>query len=195
MHTIIGTGFGKRKITDEEWLSGDGIHSYGIVSINKNTPIDPVAHIRTKSPKAAFDQLCAVIGTDLANDKNKCAYRIKTFTRADIKARFGKSRNCVTIEHCDHSKLCFDVQFYKGIPFRLIDRNYDGKSAMRFVLGDTNQNVWIPARHLDASGKVKPNENIDYVFRAAASQLEHAGITRPIRGIKRANVLASRTQK
>lgn len=189
MHTIIGTGVNKRKITDTEWERGDGIHSYGIVSIDKNTSIDPVCHIKTKTPKDAFDQLCSVVGRKLAKDPSRCPYRIKTLTKADVKRRFGKPETSVTIRHPDRNAMCFDTQLYKGIPLRLIDRNYDGYGAMRFTINGTNQNIWIPAKHLDAAGRLKPNENIDYVFRSAARQLEYAGITQAIPGIKRANVL------
>lgn len=77
------------------------------------------------------------------------------------------------------------VQVYKGIALLLIKRSYDGYAAKRFTLNGTNQNVWIPNKHLLEDGTIKPNENIDYVFRKAQRQLELAGYTGSIPGIKR----------
>lgn len=77
------------------------------------------------------------------------------------------------------------IQTYKGIHLKLIQRNYEGYAAKRFTLGGTNQNVWIPNKHLEDDGTIKTGENIDYVFRKAQRQLELAGYTGPIPGIKR----------
>lgn len=81
-----------------------------------------------------------------------------------------------------------DTQYYKGIPIRLIDRNYGSRNAKQYVINETNQNVWIPNKHLAEDGTILPNENIDYVFRKATRQLELAGILQPIIGIKRRTV-------
>ena len=86
--------------------------------------------------------------------------------------------------------LYFELQDYKGIPLRLVDRKYNHLKAFRYVINDTNQNVWIPKKHCDETGKIDSNANLDYVFRSAVRQLEYAGITRAIPGIKRANVLS-----
>lgn len=91
-------------------------------------------------------------------------------------------------------KLNFEPQYYKGIKFRLIDRSYHRPDrakghAKRFTLNDTNQNVWIPNKHLEDDGTLKQNENIDYVFRKAQRQLEIAGYLQPIVGIKRRSVI------
>lgn len=90
-------------------------------------------------------------------------------------------------------KLNFEPQYYKGIKFQLINRSYHRPSkaeghAKRFILNDTNQNVWIPNKHLDETGTLIDGENIDYVFRKAQRQLEIAGYTGPIVGIKRRSV-------
>lgn len=77
------------------------------------------------------------------------------------------------------------IQFYKGIRLELINRNYKGRLAKRFTLNGTNQNVWIPNKHLESNGAIKKGENIDYVFRKSQRQLEIAGYTRAIIGIKR----------
>jgi hypothetical protein len=79
----------------------------------------------------------------------------------------------------------FAPQYYKGIVIQLIDRNYKGKAAKRFTLNGTNQNVWIPIKHLQNDGTIKLFENLDYIFRKAKRQLELAGYTGPIPGIKR----------
>lgn len=81
----------------------------------------------------------------------------------------------------------FEMQYYKGIPVKLINRKYRNTKAKRFTINSTNQNVWIPDRHLMDDGTIKPSENIDYVFRKSVRQLEIAGITQAIPGIKREN--------
>lgn len=83
-------------------------------------------------------------------------------------------------------KLNLNEQFYKGIRLQLIQRGYPPyQKAKRFTLGGTNQNVWIPNKHLEDDGTLKQGENLDYVFRKATRQLELAGYTGPIVGIKR----------
>lgn len=77
------------------------------------------------------------------------------------------------------------VQHYKGITLELIKRNYEGYAAKRFTLGGTNQNVWIPNKHLEDDGTIKPGQDLDYVFRKVQRQLELAGYTEAIPGVKR----------
>ena len=79
----------------------------------------------------------------------------------------------------------YRCQYYKGIPIRLINRNYKNKNAKRYIINETNQNVWIPNKHLEDDGTIKNGENIDYVFRKSVNQLTLAGITQAIIGIKR----------
>lgn len=52
--------------------------------------------------------------------------------------------------------------------------------AKRFVINNTNQNIWIPNKHLEEDGTIKQTENIDYVFRKAQRKLELADITQTI---------------
>lgn len=78
------------------------------------------------------------------------------------------------------------VQHYRGIPIALIIRkDYPYRKAKRFVINGTNQNVWIPNKHLGADGTIMAGEDLDYVFRAHGHQLDLAGITQAIPGIKR----------
>lgn len=79
----------------------------------------------------------------------------------------------------------FSTQYYKGIPLNLINRKYGNRNAKRFTINHTNQNVWIPNKHLTEDGTIIKGENIDYIFRKAQNQLTLAGITQPIVGIKR----------
>lgn len=79
-------------------------------------------------------------------------------------------------------------QFYKGIKIQLIKRDYTGYAAMRYTLNGTNQNVWIPKKHLLEDGTLKEDENIDYVFRRSKRQLEIAGYLDAIPGIKRRTI-------
>jgi len=78
-----------------------------------------------------------------------------------------------------------ETQYYKDIPIKLIVRGYADSKAYRFALNDTSQNVWIPKKHLEEDGTLKPDENIDYVFRKSQNQLAYAGIWKAIIGIKR----------
>ena len=83
-------------------------------------------------------------------------------------------------------KLNQQVQYYKGIPLQLIARkDYPFRKAKRFTINDTNQNVWIPNKHLLEDGTIRPGENLDYVFRKAQNQLTYAGITHAIPGVRR----------
>lgn len=79
-------------------------------------------------------------------------------------------------------------QHYKGIELQLIRRDYTGYNAKRFTMNGTNQNVWIPNKHLEPDGTIRAGEDIDYVFRRAQRQLELAGYTGAIPGIKRKDV-------
>ena len=79
----------------------------------------------------------------------------------------------------------YEMQYYKGIPLQLVKRKYDNKNAKRFTINKTNQNVWIPNKHLEKDGSIRTGENIDYIFRKAQNQLRYAGITQAIPGIKR----------
>jgi hypothetical protein len=72
-------------------------------------------------------------------------------------------------------KLKFEEQFYKNISLRLIKREYRFYKAKRYLLNNTNQNVWIPNKHLFDDGTIRQNDNIDYVFRNAYRKLRLAG--------------------
>lgn len=89
------------------------------------------------------------------------------------------------------TKLNLQPQHYKGIRLQLIERGYGKMKAKRFTLNGTNQNVWIPNKHLQPDGTLINGENIDYVFRRARRQLEIAGYTQPIQGIKRKTVVTT----
>lgn len=60
-------------------------------------------------------------------------------------------------------------QEYKGVSIYLINRNYKGYNAMRYMLGSRNsgQNIWIPKCYLLEDGTLKPNINIDFIFKKA----------------------------
>ena len=83
----------------------------------------------------------------------------------------------------------YKTQYYKGIPLNLIYRKYKNMKAKRFIINHTNQNVWIPNKHLKEDGTIKEIEDIDYVFRKSVRQLELARITQAIVGIKRRTIL------
>jgi len=73
-------------------------------------------------------------------------------------------------------KLNLKVQYYKGIPLQVIQRAYKHAKAKRFTLNGTNQNVWIPNKHLEADGTLKVGENIDYIFKRSYNQLKLSGM-------------------
>ena len=58
----------------------------------------------------------------------------------------------------------------------MVRRDYGFMKAKRFTLNGTNQNVWIPNKHLEKDGTIKEGENIDYVFIHNHRQCELAGI-------------------
>lgn len=82
-------------------------------------------------------------------------------------------------------KLNHEFQFYKGIMLQLTKREYTRYNAKQFTLNNTIQKVWIPNKHLLEDGTINPKHDIDYVFRSAQKQLEYAGYTGPIPGIRR----------
>lgn len=71
----------------------------------------------------------------------------------------------------------YSTQYYKGIPLNLIKRKYGSRKAKRYTINHTNQNVWIPNKHLSADGTIKSGEDIDYVFRKSKRQLEIAEVS------------------
>lgn len=73
-------------------------------------------------------------------------------------------------------KLNIEPQDYRGIQLRLIVRNYSNYKAKRFTLNGTNQNVWIPNKHLEEDGTIRAGENLDYVFRKSRNQCRIAGV-------------------
>lgn len=80
-----------------------------------------------------------------------------------------------------------ETQFYKGIPITLLDYHpsyYARRNAKRFQLGDKKygQNIWIPNAYLEKDGTLKPNVNIDFVFRRAYVQhkFEYARLQYPL---------------
>ena len=73
------------------------------------------------------------------------------------------------------------VQYYKGISITLINRDYEGYNAKRYLLGHSNQNVWIPNKYLQEDGTLKESSNLDFVFRKASIQnkLRYANLRDP----------------
>lgn len=70
-----------------------------------------------------------------------------------------------------------ETQYYKNIPLKQVIRRYTGMKAHRYTLNGTNQNVWIPCKHLDETGRLLPGQNIDYVFLKSPNQCYYAGVT------------------
>lgn len=76
-------------------------------------------------------------------------------------------------------KRNLSTQYYKGIPLRLINRqNYRSRNAKRFIINETNQNIWIPSIYLDKTGTIKNDVDLDWIFktRYVQNKLKLAGI-------------------
>lgn len=52
----------------------------------------------------------------------------------------------------------YNTQIVKGIPFKLIKRNYKNYKAERFTINNTNQNIWIPNNCLSLDGTIIENK-------------------------------------
>ena len=70
----------------------------------------------------------------------------------------------------------YQTQYYKGIPLNLVKRRYGTRKAKRYVINHTNQNVWIPNKHLETDGTIRNGEDLDCIFRKAKRKLEIAGL-------------------
>lgn len=81
-----------------------------------------------------------------------------------------------------------EIQYYRDVPLRQIKRgDYKTLKARRFLLNDTNQNVWIPCVYLEKDGTLKNNINIDFIFLKSKRKFELAGISQAYRSFKRPN--------
>jgi hypothetical protein len=81
-----------------------------------------------------------------------------------------------------------NLQFYKTVPLRqIVRKDYHTLKARRFLMNDTNQNVWIPCRCLEMDGTIKPNVNIDFIFMKSKRKFELAGISEVYKQFKRPN--------
>lgn len=66
-------------------------------------------------------------------------------------------------------------QYYHGVMLTLIvytEEHFARLRAKRFMLGDPKygQNVWIPNTFLEPDGTIKPDANLDWIFRTAYTQ-------------------------
>lgn len=181
----------KHKISDEVWLHGDGIHTYIIIHLHHAVKNKALKAIQESSPKAAFDAMVARVGNEF--DPSTNCYRIaQHMTEDDIRTRElekKQRKDAIRKKRREYLASLYTLpQSYKSIPITLIRRDYTHYHAFRYTINGTNQNLWIPKKHCDEFGKIKDGQNLDYVFRSSTSQLEHAGITQAIPGIKRKNV-------
>lgn len=62
-------------------------------------------------------------------------------------------------------EMNLNTQVYKGIPLRLINRkDYHSKDAKRYVINETNQNIWIPNCYLTENGTIKPGVDLSFML-------------------------------
>jgi hypothetical protein len=66
----------------------------------------------------------------------------------------------------------YNIQYYNELPLRLIKRNYTGYKAFRFIINETNQNLWIPKKHCSEDGTI--DSNIDYIIKKNYNQINIA---------------------
>jgi hypothetical protein len=59
----------------------------------------------------------------------------------------------------------FELQYYKGIPLRLVNMDYTDRKAKRYSINDTIQKLWIPNKYLTLEGTIRPHANLDFKFR------------------------------
>lgn len=72
----------------------------------------------------------------------------------------------------------YDVQYYKGLPIVLIDRDYENYLAKRFHILGSNQNYWIPNSCLNKDASLREDVNYDFIFlrgRDALLKARYAG--------------------
>lgn len=74
--------------------------------------------------------------------------------------------NAIQSEEPQKQKMNFEMQYYKGIPLKLIDRQYKYHKAKRYAVNNTNQNFWIPNCYLEDDGTIKQNMNLDFIFKS-----------------------------
>lgn len=87
-----------------------------------------------------------------------------------------KTENNTKLNKKVEIKYNTELQYYKGLPLRLIARkDYKSKKAKRYAINDTNQNIWIPNKFLLEDGTIKDDANIMFVFKGAERKLELAG--------------------
>lgn len=76
------------------------------------------------------------------------------------------------------------LQYYKGVPLRLIPRqDYHAHDAKRYVINDTNQNLWIPNKHLSSDGTIRQGHDLDYILAQAHNQIR-IGMSGPVHRIE-----------
>ena len=84
--------------------------------------------------------------------------------------------------YADKSKYNLSVQYYKGVPLRLIqytEEHFSAVRAKRFMIHGSTQNIWVPNTYLEPDGTIKATANLDWLFSKAKEKhkLELAGIT------------------
>lgn len=96
----------------------------------------------------------------------------------DYWIKMKKENSPIIINPKNLTNLNLQKQFYKDIPLKLINRNYENYKAKRFVINDTNQNIWIPNIYLEPDGTLKKNINLDFIFdkQETKNKLKLAGL-------------------
>lgn len=89
-----------------------------------------------------------------------------------------------------HIRYNTEIQYYRGIPFRLIEytqKHFDRLRAKRFLLNPDfeteyrTQNFWIPNCYLEEDGTLKLNVFVDWIFVKCvkANKFKYAGLEIP----------------
>lgn len=65
-----------------------------------------------------------------------------------------------------NNKLNLGQQMYKGVPLKICQTcSYENRNAIKFCINDTMQAIWIPKQHLFTDGSIRPDHDLDYLFK------------------------------
>ena len=151
-----------------------------VVVLKTGEVIRPTDIILTKSKKNCrliFGTCnCSEDECYCTTEKRVAVNDIATINGKEMDPEIILKANKPNIKGLKASKLNTELQYYRGLPLRLIARkDYNAYKAKRFVINDTNQNVWIPNPYLEPDGTIKEGVDLMFVFRKAKHQLALAG--------------------
>lgn len=67
-------------------------------------------------------------------------------------------------------KYNYSVQRFAGVDLRLINRNYRNYNAKRYLINNSNQNIWIPNCYLEEDGTIKGSADLSFIFNKPSTK-------------------------